>query len=315
SAPAPPEIQLQPPRDTLGTLAPTQTGPSFTNRLQNIELSQPTAPNPADYHTSTARKFLGTLASIPAGILGGVPAAEQTYSDVSNPALHKAEQQYGYDEGQYKQNLGTLQNEADFANKQQEAADKSALTQAQIAAQTGSANQRNAAASTAASAPQQKKEAAISSELAKLGYTVQFGDDGEISGVQAIPGFTPATGKPDAYHEWLASHPNGAYDDFLKDTQNAKGAGHPSGMSIYGLARMMQMAYDTDPRLVPLIPSLINQAGIQTPAGFSLQGPAAGQPHDDQGQPIGLRMPESPTTATRARGQFAESGVTDQIPG
>jgi len=142
-APAPsPEIQPQPPRDTLGTIAPTQTGPSFTDRLQNIELSQPAAPNPADYHTSTARKVLGTLASIPAGILGGVPAGEQTYSDVSNPALHKAEQQYGYDEGQYKQQLGTLQNEADFANKQQEASDKSALTQAQ----TGQAQANTATA-------------------------------------------------------------------------------------------------------------------------------------------------------------------------
>ena len=145
-----------------------------------------------------------------------------------------------------------------------------------------------------------------------MGYNATFAPDGSIQDVQPIQGFQPPASKQDTYHEWLASHPNGTYDDFQKDIQQIKKAAGPSGMSIYGLSRMMNMAYEMDPRLIPILPSLMKEAGINT-SGLNLEGPAPGQPRNEAGNPIGIRMPESPTGATRGRGQFAQA-VTDQIP-
>jgi hypothetical protein len=126
----------------------------------------------------------------------------------------------------------------------------------------------------------------------------------------------PEQARQDAYHEWQASHPNGTYDDFLKDTQQYKGTPqHMTGMGAYALMRIIDAASRVDPRLEPLIPSLVKELGIDVPGGLNLSGPPAGQPRNEEGQPIGTGMPEAPTTATRTRGQFAESGVTDQVPG
>ena len=119
----------------------------------------------------------------------------------------------------------------------------------------------------------------------------------------------------DAYHYWLASHPGGTYDAFLKDVQQYKGQTRLSGMGAYTLTRLIDSAAKYDPRLEPLIPALAAELGVNLPAGFSLNGPAPGQPRNDQGQPIGLAQPEAPTSATRGRGQFAQSSVTTQVPG
>ena len=124
----------------------------------------------------------------------------------------------------------------------------------------------------------------------------------------------PEKKSDDAFHEWLASNPNGTYDQFLKDTQQYKGAPQRmTGMGAYALMRIIDAASRYDPRLEPLIPALTKELGID--ANLDLSGAPAGQPRNDSGQPIGLSMPEAPTSSTRSRGQFAESGVSDQIPG
>lgn len=167
-------------------------------------------------------------------------------------------------------------------------------------------------AQAGAAAADKKKQDAIAEGYAKMGYNATFAPDGSIADVQPIQGFKPPASKQDTYHEWLESHPNGTYDDFQKDVQQIKKAAGPSGMSIYGLSRMMNMAYEMDPRLIPILPSLMREAGINT-SGLNLEGPAPGQPRNEAGNPIGIRMPESPTGATRGRGQFAQA-ITDQIP-
>ncbi len=156
-------------------------------------------------------------------------------------------------------------------------------------------------ANAGAQAADKKKQDAIAEGYAKMGYNATFAPDGSIADVQPIQGFKPPASKQDTYHEWLESHPNGTYDDFQKDVQQIKkAAAGPSGMSIYGLSRMMNMAYEMDPRLIPILPSLMKEAGINT-SGLNLEGPAPGQPRNEAGNPIGIRMPESPTGATRGR--------------
>ena len=149
-------------------------------------------------------------------------------------------------------------------------------------------------ANAGAQAADKKKQDAIAEGYAKMGYNATFAPDGSIADVQPIQGFKPPASKQDTYHEWLESHPNGTYDDFQKDVQQIKKAAGPSGMSIYGLSRMMNMAYEMDPRLIPILPSLMREAGINT-SGLNLEGPAPGQPRNEAGNPIGIRMPESPT--------------------
>lgn len=118
----------------------------------------------------------------------------------------------------------------------------------------------------------------------------------------------------DAYHYWLASHPNGTYDEFLKDTQQYKGNARLSGLGAYALGRVIDAAARFDPRLEALIPALAAELGVNA-QGLDLSGAPPGQPRSDTGEPIGLAQPGAPTGATRTRGQFAESAVTDQVTG
>jgi hypothetical protein len=94
-----------------------------------------------------------------------------------------------------------------------------------------------------------------------------------------------------------------------KAMQGAYGAYGP--MRLAG--QLLNYASNDNPALIPVLSPIIshmiagagggNAAQIQSVLG---QIPGA-QPQDNQGQPIGLRMPGAPTGATRSRGQFAEA--------
>jgi hypothetical protein len=94
-----------------------------------------------------------------------------------------------------------------------------------------------------------------------------------------------------------------------KAMQGAYGAYGP--MRLAG--QLLNYASNDNPALIPVLSPIIshmiagagggNAAQIQPVLG---QIPGA-QPQDNQGQPIGLRMPGAPTGATRSRGQFAEA--------
>jgi hypothetical protein len=94
-----------------------------------------------------------------------------------------------------------------------------------------------------------------------------------------------------------------------KAMQGAYGSYGP--MRLAG--QLLNYASNDNPALIPVLSPIIshmiagagggNAAQIQPVLG---QIPGA-QPQDDQGNPIGLRMPGAPTGATRSRGQFAES--------
>ena len=144
----------------------------------------------------------------------------------------------------------------------------------------------------------------------------------------------PATGKPytheealatvgplakmgaeahDAYHEWLASHVGGTYDDFLKDTAAIKGdSAKKSGLGTYAMVRLMDMAYKDNPELLTLMPQILKQVGIEAPADIGEKSKEA-LPTNEKGEPIGTAMPGAPTGATRNRGQLAE-GMIAEIP-
>lgn len=100
-----------------------------------------------------------------------------------------------------------------------------------------------------------------------------------------------------------------------KSLQGAYGGFGPAFLAY----RMLNSAYNENPALLPYISPLISKmlagAGGATPGlEEALSSVPAGQPMDENGNPLGLRMPGAPTGATRSRGQFAESvlpSITD----
>lgn len=79
---------------------------------------------------------------------------------------------------------------------------------------------------------------------------------------------------------------------------------------------LLQMANSENPDLLPLIAPLaakvMSQYGANPQQAESvISQPAPGQPRNVEGHPIGLRMPEAPTGATRSRGQFSEAVLPD----
>lgn len=137
---------------------------------------------------------------------------------------------------------------------------------------------------------------------------------------EALAAFGPAARQVnDAYHEWLASHPGGTYDEFLKDESNIKRSGSV-GQAI-ALGRMVALGYQYDPRILDALPQLLSGLGISVPG---LQGAPAGQPVSEQGTPIGTHSPEAPTQQTRSRAQMATeilpifpkvAGLIDELNG
>ena len=94
-----------------------------------------------------------------------------------------------------------------------------------------------------------------------------------------------------------------------KAMQGAYGAYGP--MRLAG--QLLNYASNDNPALIPILSPIISHMIAGAGGGNAAQiqdvlGKIPGaQPQDDQGQPIGLRMPGAPTGATRSRGQFAES--------
>lgn len=76
------------------------------------------------------------------------------------------------------------------------------------------------------------------------------------------------------------------------------------------LQGLLNTAYNENPALLPIVGKLASQImgqyGVNPGEAQSALGAAPeGQPENDEGSPIGLRMPGAPTAASRSRGQFA----------
>ncbi|MDR5729447.1 MAG: hypothetical protein RB191_18695 [Terriglobia bacterium] len=97
--------------------------------------------------------------------------------------------------------------------------------------------------------------------------------------------------------------------DFKPSDKSMKGAYGGFGPAFLAY-RMLNAAYNENPELLPYIAPLISkmlaQGGGEVPGMTQALGTVPiGQPQNDQGTPIGLRMPGAPTGTTRSRGQFA----------
>lgn len=146
--------------------------------------------------------------------------------------------------------------------------------------------------------------------------------------VAAYPeGVTRETKPPkeatDAFDQWMRDPQD--YERFMGAMAKIKGGdkglkGAYGGFGPAFLAyRMLDMAYNDNPKLLPVLSPLIarmlaqpGETPEQTNALQSTIGALpTGQPENAGGEAIGLRMPESPTGATRSRGQFAQSILPD----
>ncbi len=159
----------------------------------------------------------------------------------------------------------------------------------------------------------------------KLTFATPVGD-GRFEGPdgQILSSFAPAPKEPkqatDAFDQW--KNDPGSYEKFMAAMQTIKdsGKGEKGAYGGFGPAflayHMLTGAYNENPALLPVIAPLL--ANMLSSAGGGNAGDyqrmldalsklPAGQPHDTAGQAIGLRMPGSPTGATRSRGQFAQS--------
>ena len=123
------------------------------------------------------------------------------------------------------------------------------------------------------------------------------GEDGTFANYNPATGvFTDQSGK---------SLPNFKAKD--KALHGAYGGFGPAFLAY----RMLNSAYNENPALLPyiapLITKMLSQSGGGAPAGMegALSAVPVGQPQNESGTPIGLRMPGAPTGSTRSRGQFA----------
>ena len=121
----------------------------------------------------------------------------------------------------------------------------------------------------------------------------------------------------DAFHEWMSNPAD--YEKFQKAMSAAKAK--PEGpaknggfMSAFAAVRALQLAYTHNPDLLPVLAPVLTHVfqaqGIPMPANAQeiFGAIPGGQPRSSEtGKAIGTGMPESPTGATRSRGQFAES--------
>ena len=138
---------------------------------------------------------------------------------------------------------------------------------------------------------------------------------GEIRMVPLPAGVTrnqPALKQPtDAFDQWMRDPAQ--YQEFMAEMAKIKGGGKAEQGAYGGFGpafmayRMLQSAYNENPALLPIIAPKVAQILGEPGAAAQLAQVPAGQPRDDQGNPIGRMMPGAPTGATRSRGQFAEA--------
>lgn len=110
------------------------------------------------------------------------------------------------------------------------------------------------------------------------------------------------------YNDWKKQHPDGTVEQWYEMLQK----GRRTGMQVYSMIRLMDQIYKYNPQLAPMIPEILKDAGVTLPEGMDFSGIPTGQPLNEEGQPIGLAMPEAPTTTTRNRGQLAQ-GMLPEI--
>jgi len=131
--------------------------------------------------------------------------------------------------------------------------------------------------------------------------SLRGGIQGTSGGKPAFATFNPKSG---AYTD-IHGNPLPDFVPADKAMQGALGSYAPVKL----LTSLLQTAYNDNPALLPVLKPLAEKIMAQYGGGAAAadvmsQAPS-GQPQGSQGQPIGLRMPEAPTGATRTRGQFA----------
>jgi len=205
-------------------------------------------------------------------------------------------------------------------------------------AQTEEAKARtNAIENPAPKEPSEQRPYTIATDKGELQWTGHGWEPIQVNGETVNP-----PEKPGAMHPFqrVAGTAGGSketvyanYDPmhgvFLDQTGKVIPDFHPADKALQGayggfgpafLAyRMLNSAYNENPALLPyiapLISKMLSQSGGSVPGMEQVLGAVpAGQPQDEKGTPIGLRMPGAPTGATRSRGQFAEAvipSVTD----
>lgn len=218
-----------------------------------------------------------------------------------NIALGQANRQVGLDEGRAREEAGTAATnaEAQLRNAQEEALNTIPLTPEE--AQAAGNPDLEGVAVTAAQKASLLKQAGINTTKENVADT----------NAQAHAGTAH-----DPFHEWMANPSD--YEKFVKAMTAAKAKPETPGkntgfMTMFAAYRMLHEAYTHNPALLPVVApmldNLFKQQGVNLPVNAEqiLSGVPQGQPENAQGVPIGLSQPESPTGATRSRGQFAES--------
>lgn len=129
---------------------------------------------------------------------------------------------------------------------------------------------------------------------------------GTSGGKRVFANYDPMTGK----FTGVDGKPLTDFEPADKSMQGALGGFAPAFMAY----RMLQQAVETNPALLPYVAPLVARILAQSgapQAGLvdTLSQPPAGQPQDDKGNPLGLKMPAAPTSQTRSRGQFAQATI------
>lgn len=130
---------------------------------------------------------------------------------------------------------------------------------------------------------------------------------GTSGGKEIYANYDPATGV-------FTDLTGKALTDFVPANKAMQGAYGGFGPAFLAY-RMLNSAYNENPALLPhiapLIAKMLAQPGETPEQRASLEATLgtvpAGQPENEAGMALGLRMPGAPTGATRSRGQFAES--------
>ena len=292
AAPTPaPGNAMQPPRSLLPAAAATSPLGAVLAPGSNDQVGA--APK-----SSTWKRVLGTIGEVAGDVLapGIMPFIPGTQQHAMLEESNREQRQQAQDQSALTQaQAGALPVDAQ-ARQMQAEADKERAEK--------TAAPKTASAKSVPVFDPSTNSAVMATWHADSGQYI--GPDGHvISGAQ--PYAKPSAAPHDAFHEWLEAHPGATYDDFLKAEQAARATGnHATGMGLYAAIRLLDEAARFNPELYKVLPYILNTQGIHLPANVDLSQVPAGQPRNEEGQPIGTAMPESPTSTTRSRGQQAQ---------
>ena len=138
-------------------------------------------------------------------------------------------------------------------------------------------------------------------ELVKTG-SATFQSVAGTSGGQSV--FANHNNKTGEYTDPVSGKVLTDFKPASKAMQGALGGFGPA----FAATRTLMAAYNENPKLLPVLaPMLAKMLAPNDPNAASVFASIPnGQPQDAAGNPIGLRMPNAPTSTTRTRGQFAE---------